>query len=67
MAICKPSSVDISDLTPSTHEEADVRIFLHLRHAESDGHTDIFIKEYDSGDTNIIYIINLLNILKQLI
>ena len=51
VAICKPSTVNLSDLTPCAHEEADVRIFLHLGHAVSDGHTDIFIR---TNDTDVV-------------
>ena len=51
VAICKQSTVDTSDLTPSTHEEADVRIILHLGHTVSDGHTDIFTR---TNDTDVV-------------
>ena len=50
-AVSKPATYDISDITPCTHEEADVRIFLHVAHAVSNGHTNIFIR---TNDTDVV-------------
>ena len=50
-AICKPCHLDISEITPCSHEEADVRIFLHLGHAVSEGHKDVFIR---TNDTDVV-------------
>jgi hypothetical protein len=37
-----------STLTPCDHEEADIRIFLHLKHAADHGHTEACIRTVDS-------------------
>ena len=50
-AICKPCHLDISEIAPCSHEEADVRIFLHLGHAVSEGHKDVFIR---TNDTDVV-------------
>ena len=50
-AIAKPPTYDISDITPCTHEEADVRIFLHLAHIVANGHTNVFIR---TNDTDVV-------------
>ncbi|MES9879344.1 MAG: hypothetical protein ABW185_00490 [Sedimenticola sp.] len=41
-------AVDLSDITPSDHEEADTRMMLHLRHAVMDGHRKAFLRTVDS-------------------
>ena len=50
-ALCKPATHDISDLTPCNHEEADVRLLLHLAHAVSMGHLHVFIR---TNDTDVV-------------
>ena len=42
---------NISEITPCSHEEADVRIFLHLAHAVSNGHTNVFIR---TNNTDVV-------------
>jgi len=41
-------AVDLSDITPSDHEEADSRMMLHLHHAVMDGHQKAFLHTVDS-------------------
>ena len=41
-------ATDLSDITPSDHEEADSRMILHLRHAVMDGHKKVFLRTVDS-------------------
>lgn len=47
-AMAKPEPVDLTTITPSTHEEADSRILLHVAHAAASGHRNIFIRTSDS-------------------
>ena len=49
--MCCPGDYDISDLTPCSHEEADVRIPLHTLHASSHGHSVIF---WRTSDTDVV-------------
>ena len=49
--VCVPADYDISDITPCTHEEADVRIPLHTLHTASHGHSDIF---WRTADTDVV-------------
>ena len=49
--LCCPSDYDISEITPCSHEEADVRISLHTLHAASHGHSDIF---WRTADTDVV-------------
>ncbi len=49
--LCCPSDYDISEITPCTHEEADVRMPLHTLHASSQGHSDIF---WRTADTDVV-------------
>ena len=51
--IAKQSYLDISALSPCTHEEADTRIFLHVKDAVDKGCSDISIR---ATDTDIIVI-----------
>lgn len=37
------TAVDLSDITPSNHEEAGSRMMLHLRHAVMHGHKKAFL------------------------
>ena len=46
-----PLTYNISEITPCLHEEADVRIFLHLVHAVSNGHANLFIW---TNDTDVV-------------
>ena len=41
-------SIDLSDISPSDHEEADSRMMLHLHHAVMDGHRKAFLRTVDS-------------------
>ncbi len=41
-------AVDLSDITPSDHEEADSRMMLHLGHAVVDGQKKAFLQTVDS-------------------
>ena len=41
-------SVDLSDITPTDHEEADTRMMLHLHHAVMSGHKKAFLRTVDS-------------------
>ena len=43
-----PSGVDVSALTPCTHEEADTRIFLRVVASAADGHRQVMIRTTDS-------------------
>ena len=43
-----PTSIDITDITPSDHEEADSRIYLHCLHASNIGLKNIMIVTVDS-------------------
>ena len=47
-SICKRTDYDISDITPYTHEEVDIRIFLHLVHNVFDSHTSVYIRTIDT-------------------
>ena len=49
--LCRPSDYDISEITPCTHEEADVRIPLHTLHAAKHGHASIF---WRTADTDVV-------------
>ncbi|KAL8620009.1 hypothetical protein ACOMHN_015291 [Nucella lapillus] len=40
--------IDTSTLCPCSHEEADTRMMLHLRHAADEGHTKAFLRTVDS-------------------
>ncbi|KAL8579778.1 hypothetical protein ACOMHN_066426 [Nucella lapillus] len=40
--------IDTSTLCPCSHEEADTRMMLHLRHAADEGHTNAFLRTVDS-------------------
>jgi hypothetical protein len=41
-------AINLSDITPSDHEEADSCMMLHLHHAVMDGHKKAFIRTVDS-------------------
>ena len=41
-------TIDCIGLTPCNHEEADSRMFLHVKHAKGCGHQNILVKSVDS-------------------
>jgi hypothetical protein len=43
--------LDLSDLQPCNHEEADYRMMLHAKHGQEQGHTKIMIH---SSDTDVV-------------
>ena len=49
--LCCPADYDINEITPCSHEEADVCIPLHTLHAASHGHSDIF---WRTADTDVV-------------
>ena len=48
------TSVNLEEVTPCTHEEADMRIFVHARHAATEGYKSLMI---EANDTDIIVIV----------
>ena len=40
--------IDLGDLQPCNHEEADTRMFLHVKHASANGHKIIMIRTVDT-------------------
>ena len=44
---------NVEGLMPCNHEEADIRIFLHVRHAVAGGHKQVIIK---ANDTDVLVI-----------
>ena len=44
------SNIDLSNVSPCHHEEADTRMMLHLCHAVQQGHTNAYIRTVDSDD-----------------
>lgn len=47
--LTNPQDMDIIHLAPCTHEEADIRIFLHVADAVSQGHQKITIRTVDTN------------------
>ena len=47
------SNMNLEDLTPCNHEEADTRIFLHAGNASNNGHASVTIR---SSDTDVLVI-----------
>ena len=43
------NEVDLSSVAPCNHEEADRRIFLHVRHAAECGHRKVVVSAVDTG------------------
>ena len=46
--ISNSSELDLSNLTPCSHEEADTRVFLHVKDMTQQGHTKIVIWAVDT-------------------
>ena len=46
--LASSGNLSISDIAPCTHEEADNRIMLHVKHAVANSHTKVTIKTVDS-------------------
>lgn len=42
------TTMDVSSISPASHEEADGRLLLHVKHAVESGHTCILIRTVDS-------------------
>ena len=42
------TDVDLSSLSPCSHEERDTRLMLHLKHAAQQGHTKAYIRTVDT-------------------
>lgn len=42
------TTMDVSNISPASHEEADGRLLLHVKHAVESGHTRILIRTVDS-------------------
>ena len=47
------TSINLEEVAPCTHEEADMRIFLHVRHAATEGYKSLMI---EANDTDIVVI-----------
>ena len=55
--ITNPDNLDVSAISPCTHEEADTRIFVHLKDAVRKGCSNIAIR---ATDTDIIILVSAL-------
>ena len=55
----------LEGLTPCDHEEADTRMFVHVRHAVSDGHNMILMKA--SGTDILVIAVSLVQSLKAMV
>ena len=47
------TSVNLDEMAPCTHEEADTRIFVHARHAATEGYKSLMV---EANDTDIVVI-----------
>lgn len=52
VAVCN-KTIELHELSPCSHEEADTRIFVHARHAAMEGITTLVIK---ANDTDVVAI-----------
>ena len=64
LAICD-HAITLEGLTPSNHEEADTRMFVHVRHTVSDGHNMILMKA--SGTDILAIAVSLVQSLKAMV
>ena len=46
--ISSSNELDLSNLTPCNHEEADTRVFLHVKDMTQQGHTKMVIRTVDT-------------------
>lgn len=46
--LSNPAGLDISDMSPCSHEEADTRIFVHYKDAVDKGHQSVKVRTVDS-------------------
>ena len=46
--ISSSNELDLSSLTPCNHEEADTRVFLHVKDMTQQGHTKMVIRTVDT-------------------
>ena len=63
-AICN-HDISLVGLAPCNHEEADIRMFVHVRHAVSDGQNMILIKA--SGTDILVIAVSLDQSLKAMV
>lgn len=46
--LVSPPVINVDNLEPCNHEEADTRIFLHVKHAKGDGYRKVIIRTVDT-------------------
>ena len=52
--ISSSNELDLSSLTPCNHEEADTRVFLHVKDMTQQGYTKMVIQKVD---TNVLVLV----------
>ena len=62
--VLSTQELDIDFLQPCDHEEADTRVFLHLKHAVLQGHKVVFIRTVDID--LVVFAISVFDSLKEL-
>ena len=62
--VLSTQELDIDFLQPCDHEEADTRVFLHLKHAVLQGHKVVFIRTVDTD--LVVLAISVFDSLKEL-